>query len=176
MLIDNYLGDHDIAMIGTRTLAEIAENLVAAAKDAKAEPLSLDDAQTIQSYVGISAQARAVTARLRDLERQRGIDISEAVDRFQRRLDLLTGAGVDIGKSMFSAEFGRSLEYYTGFVFEIEAPFIGEGIPVVGGGRYDGLLREVGAPFDVPAVGAAIHTERLLDAIAMDASAAEDEA
>ncbi len=168
-LVDRYLGEHDLEMIGTRTLREIANSLAAAAKDAQAEPLSADDAQTIQSYVGINGQARAVTARLRDLERQRNIDISEAVDRFQRRLDLLGDAGVDIGKSMFSAEFGRALEYYTGFVFEIESPLLGEGVPIVGGGRYDGLLREVGAPFDVPAVGAAIHTERLLDAVSMDA-------
>ena len=174
-LIDDYLAEHDITMIGARTLREIAGNLAAAAKDMNAEPLSAEDTTTIQSYVGISAQARAVTARLRDLMRQRGIDISEAVDRFQRRLDLLAAAGVDIGKSNFSAEFGRSLEYYTGFVFEIEAPLLGEGIPIAGGGRYDGLLREVGAPFDVPAVGAAIHTERLLDAVTLSAAEGEEE-
>jgi ATP phosphoribosyltransferase regulatory subunit len=36
---------------------------------------------------------------------------------------------------------------------------------VAGGGRYDSLLGEVGAPSDVPAVGASIHTERLLAAL-----------
>jgi ATP phosphoribosyltransferase regulatory subunit len=37
--------------------------------------------------------------------------------------------------------------------------------PIAGGGRYDGLLRSIGAPGEVPAVGSAIHTERLLAAI-----------
>ncbi len=60
----------------------------------------------------------------------------------------------------FSAEFGRNLEYYTGFVFEVLATSLGPATPVAGGGRYDQLMRAVGAPADVPAVGAAIHTER----------------
>ncbi len=67
-----------------------------------------------------------------------------------------------IADAEFSAEFGRNLEYYTGFVFEIIAPALGPKSPVAGGGRYDSLLAEVGAPRQVPAVGASIHTERLL--------------
>jgi ATP phosphoribosyltransferase regulatory subunit len=39
---------------------------------------------------------------------------------------------------------------------------LGPASPVGGGGRYDGLLKAVGAPHNVPAVGGAIHTERLL--------------
>ena len=62
----------------------------------------------------------------------------------------------------FSAEFGRNLEYYTGFVFEVIAPALGAKSPVAGGGRYDELLGDAGAPANVPAVGASIHTERLL--------------
>ena len=60
------------------------------------------------------------------------------------------------------AEFGRNLEYYTGFVFEVIAPELGEHSPLAGGGRYDGLLADVGAPSAVAAVGSCIHTERLL--------------
>ena len=47
-------------------------------------------------------------------------------------------------------------------MFEIIAPALGPKSPVAGGGRYDSLLAEVGAPASVPAVGASIHTERLL--------------
>ena len=35
-----------------------------------------------------------------------------------------------------------------------------------GGGRYDELLRVIGAPHPIPAVGAAIYTDRLLLAAA----------
>jgi ATP phosphoribosyltransferase regulatory subunit len=65
----------------------------------------------------------------------------------------------------FSAEFGRTLEYYTGFVFEIASPELGPSSPIAGGGRYDSLMKAVGAPDHVAAVGGAIHTERLLSAI-----------
>ena len=51
-------------------------------------------------------------------------------------------------------------------MFEIIAPQLGPASPVAGGGRYDSLLRQCGAPRAVPAVGAAIHTERLLAAVA----------
>jgi ATP phosphoribosyltransferase regulatory subunit len=50
-------------------------------------------------------------------------------------------------------------------VFEVIAPALGTRSPLAGGGRYDSLLVEVGAPMPVPAVGASIHTERLLAAL-----------
>jgi ATP phosphoribosyltransferase regulatory subunit len=43
---------------------------------------------------------------------------------------------------------------------------------VAGGGRYDSLLAQVGAPANVPAVGASIHTERLLAALEANQEAA----
>jgi ATP phosphoribosyltransferase regulatory subunit len=47
-------------------------------------------------------------------------------------------------------------------VFQIESAGSEEAIG--GGGRYDGLLAYLGAPREVPAIGSAIHTERLLAA------------
>ena len=78
---------------------------------------------------------------------------------------LLAESGVDIAAMEFSAEFGRSVGYYTGFVFEIVVDALGPTSPVGGGGRYDGLLKAVGAPRNVPAVGGAVHTERLLTVV-----------
>jgi ATP phosphoribosyltransferase regulatory subunit len=63
----------------------------------------------------------------------------------------------------FTAHFGRSMEYYTGFVFELrDATGTTE---LAGGGRYDNLLELLGAPRPVTAVGCALHTERLLVAV-----------
>ena len=52
----------------------------------------------------------------------------------------------------------RSLNYYTGMVFEAYAP--GLGYPVCGGGRYDRLLSDFGNAS--PATGFALGIERLL--------------
>ncbi len=52
----------------------------------------------------------------------------------------------------------RDFTYYTGVVFEAYGP--GSGYPLLGGGRYDGLLARFGT--DSPATGFAIGIERVL--------------
>jgi ATP phosphoribosyltransferase regulatory subunit len=152
-------------LIGTRQAAEIAARLLDAAADLRERPLPAETAALIESYVAVRAPARETPDRLARLVGAEGVDLSAGLDAFQRRLDRIAAAGVEIGGASFSAEFGRNLEYYTGFVFEIVAPGLPPRSPVAGGGRYDGLLAEVGAPGPVPAVGASIHTERLLAAL-----------
>ncbi len=56
---------------------------------------------------------------------------------------------------------GRGLPYYTGMVFEIYADGLGPAQQLCGGGRYDGLLRLLGANTDVPAAGFAFGVERI---------------
>jgi ATP phosphoribosyltransferase regulatory subunit len=73
----------------------------------------------------------------------------------------IAARGLDLSTLVFSANFGRNLDYYTGFVFEAHRPDGEAGRPVIGGGRYDGLLRRLGASQDIPAVGAAIWCDRL---------------
>ena len=55
----------------------------------------------------------------------------------------------------------RGLDYYGRTVFEITSGLLGAQSAVCGGGRYDGLVRELGGP-DVPAVGFALGLERFL--------------
>ncbi len=64
----------------------------------------------------------------------------------------------------------RGLDYYTRTVFEFVSETIGAQGTVIGGGRYDGLVQELGgAP--TPALGFAMGLERLL--MQMEASGAE---
>ncbi len=55
----------------------------------------------------------------------------------------------------------RGLDYYTKTVFEIISSEIGAQGTVCGGGRYDGLLKELGGP-EMPGVGFGMGMERLL--------------
>jgi histidyl-tRNA synthetase len=55
----------------------------------------------------------------------------------------------------------RGLDYYTHTAFEIVSPELGSQSTVCGGGRYDGLVEELGGP-PTPAVGWAIGMERLV--------------
>lgn len=55
----------------------------------------------------------------------------------------------------------RGLDYYTKTVFEIIMQSGREGLALCGGGRYDGLVEQLGGP-DLPGVGFGIGTERIL--------------
>ena len=55
----------------------------------------------------------------------------------------------------------RGLDYYTRTVFEFVSEQIGSQGTVLGGGRYDGLIEQIGGP-STPAVGFAAGLERLL--------------
>jgi ATP phosphoribosyltransferase regulatory subunit len=164
-LVVEHLDKAGLELIGTRSAAEIADRLLAGAADRREKPLPAATAALIEGYVAVKTPARAAVDRLATLARGRGVDISAGLHAFAQRLDLIEQTGVNIADAEFSAEFGRNLEYYTGFVFEMIGPALGPRSPVAGGGRYDSLLAEVGAPASVPAVGASIHTERLLAAL-----------
>ena len=55
----------------------------------------------------------------------------------------------------------RGLDYYTKTVFEIVSGMPGAQGTLCGGGRYDGLIKELGGP-ELPAVGFGLGMERLL--------------
>lgn len=78
-------------------------------------------------------------------------------EHFEKVKKMLTDLGVDFE---IDAGIVRGLDYYTRTVFE----FVSEddGLTVLGGGRYDGLVKEVGGQ-DTPAVGFAMGAERLLE-------------
>jgi histidyl-tRNA synthetase len=65
----------------------------------------------------------------------------------------------------------RGLDYYTRTLFEIRAApeKLGAGSTLVGGGRYDGMIANLGGP-QVPAIGFAAGLERLLIASELEAS------
>ena len=168
-LVEAYLEAAGLELVGTRTLPEITDRLLAEAADARQEPLAAATAALIEGYTGLKSPAREAADRIEALIGPHTLDLQAPLAAFRRRLELLAAAGVDTTQATFAAEFGRNLEYYTGFVFEIIAPELGPGSPLAGGGRYDSLLADVGAPARVPAVGSSIHTERLLSVLSAEA-------
>lgn len=156
-----FLAEKAIPLIGARSLSEITTHLVSKAADLKATPLKEETIELIERYLEISAPPRAVGARLNDLAEKSGLDLTHALERYQKRMEWLAKLDVDLSKAQFTAEFGRNLEYYTGFVFQIEHPDLGEDGHIAGGGRYDNLLTSLGAGKHLPAIGAALHLDRL---------------
>jgi histidyl-tRNA synthetase len=65
----------------------------------------------------------------------------------------------------------RGLDYYRRTAFEIHASGIGAQSALGGGGRYDGLIAQLGGP-DLPGIGWGMGLERVLDALAQAGIAA----
>ncbi|MEB3290722.1 MAG: histidine--tRNA ligase [Leptolyngbya sp.] len=76
---------------------------------------------------------------------------------FDRVLAQLSDLGIDF---VLNPRLVRGLDYYTHTAFEIQSSDLGAQATVCGGGRYDGLVQELGGPV-TPAVGWAIGLERL---------------
>ncbi len=82
----------------------------------------------------------------------------ECNSHFERLKECLDAMGISY---TVDGTIVRGLDYYTRTVFEIVSKNIGAQGTVCGGGRYNGLVAELGGP-DLPAVGFGLGLERLL--------------
>jgi histidyl-tRNA synthetase len=92
---------------------------------------------------------------------------------FERVLELLAAEGVEPRLQPYMV---RGLDYYVRTAFEVVAHGLGAQNALGGGGRYDGLVRDLGGP-DVAGIGFALGVERLAIVLggAADAPAARPE-
>ncbi len=93
----------------------------------------------------ISGDPDEAAVELRALSADSRITFNSALDLFESRTGFLAARGVDVRRLKFSTAFGRGLDYYTGFVFELHDPAARVAGQLVAGGRYDGLLTRLGA-------------------------------
>lgn len=82
-------------------------------------------------------------------------------EHFDGLKKLLTAAGIEYE---VDHNLVRGLDYYTKTAFEIQYKPLGAQSAVCGGGRYDGLIEEVGGPA-TPGIGFAMGMERVLLAL-----------
>lgn len=82
-------------------------------------------------------------------------------DHFNEVQALLEAQGVEY---ILDKRLVRGLDYYTRTTFEIQTGALGAQNAIAGGGRYDGLVRELGGP-DIPAIGFAIGFDRLVEVV-----------
>ena len=81
----------------------------------------------------------------------------EARKHFDRVRDLAEKAGVPVQSD---PRLVRGLDYYTSTLFEFSTSALGAQDAILGGGRYDDLVEELGGP-SIPAIGFAAGIERL---------------
>lgn len=160
-LVEDLLAIAGIDAVGGRTASEIADRFLEQAALRSGEPIETDKRRALEDFLAISGDPDEAAAKLRALADDAKLDLDRALDAFELRNGFIAARGVAIGETRFNAAFVRDFDYYTGFVFEARDPARPEARPALGGGRYDGLARRLGATEDIRAVGAAIALDRL---------------
>ena len=97
--------------------------------------------------------AKDITNFLNEDERLAFAETIEALDMLQVEYKINT-------------KLVRGMDYYTGTVFEFTVDSLGAQNAVIGGGRYDNLIEELGGR-KLPAIGFALGIDRLSEIVAM---------
>ena len=139
-------------IIAGRSISEILKRFEKKLQD----PRSFDDGKKIvkiiKSFLQINCKISKLDEKLLDFAKKNNLKKNTFKD-FKSILSLKK-LNQDIH---FIANFGRDVEYYTGIVFEV---FSGKK-EIARGGRYDDLLKSLGAKKNIPAVGAAINLKNI---------------
>ncbi|NIM58247.1 MAG: histidine--tRNA ligase [Candidatus Aminicenantes bacterium] len=85
----------------------------------------------------------------------------ECKEHFNRFCDYLAFYGI---KYRIEPRLVRGIDYYTKTTFEIVSSKLGAQNAIIGGGRYDDMMKEFGGP-DICAIGFALGLERLISVV-----------
>ena len=162
-LVEDLLSIAGITPVGGRSAAEIAERFLDQATLVAGAGMSREKQALAEVFFDIDGAPDAAADAIRRLARDADLDLSEALDTFETRAGFIAAHGLALDEMIFQTSFARQLDYYSGFVFEARDETRDEAI--IGGGRYDRLLKTLGANRDIPAVGAAICINRLRSAL-----------
>lgn len=112
------------------------------------------ESTTAEGLVGDLTAADTDRVRTRLGTTEQGREGLAEIDRV-----LALTQGLPAGRIVFRPAMVRGLDYYTGPIWEVNAP----GYPgsIASGGRYDGLVATLGGP-DLPGCGGSIGIERIL--------------
>jgi ATP phosphoribosyltransferase regulatory subunit len=160
-LVTDLLSIAGISAVGGRSIGEIADRFVEQAELGACSALPGETRALIERFLAVAGMPDDCIATLRALAEDAGISLDPALDLFESRTGFLAASGVDVTRIRFETGFGRGVDYYTGFVFELhdrQGRIDGQ---LVAGGRYDALLTRLGSTRPVAAVGLAVWIERL---------------
>ncbi len=151
-----------LPFIGLRGPEEVEARIDALREDAGAMPISQGQIDLLDALLNVRETLPFALEQLRDL----AVDmpaITEAVYCLQDRIEALDKRGVKVDEVEFEGSFGRTnMEYYDGFVFGFYAEGRADLPAVASGGRYDALTKVLGQGREIPAVGAVIRPEVVL--------------
>ncbi len=138
--------------VAGRSISKILQRFDRKIKD----PRSFSDGQQIvkiiRSFLKINCKLSKLNEKLSNFRKKN--NLKKNIFKDFKSINNLKKLKYDIN---FITNYGRDVEYYTGIVFEV---FSGNK-EIARGGRYDDLLKSLGAKKKIPAVGAAINLKNL---------------
>lgn len=160
-VVEDLLSIAGISAVGGRTPAEIADRFLEQAALTRGAGGHGKAAEALNSYLAIKTDGANAASALEEFAKEFGLDLEAPLAAFKKRLTALEAKGIAPSRLSFEADFGRRLDYYSGFVFEIHADEASGDGPLVGGGRYDKLVTLLGADSQVPAIGFSMWLDRI---------------
>jgi len=139
--------------IASRKVSEILSRFDRKIKDPRSFRENKKIVKIIRDFLKINCSIDKVEKTLQSFVKKNNLSKSVFKD-----LSTIKNLSKINSKTMFSTNFGRDIEYYTGIVFEIYNSSKKE---IARGGRYDGLLKSLGSKKNISAVGAAINLNNL---------------
>jgi len=156
-LVTDMMSIAGATIVGGRTLDEIADRFLEQST-LKSGALPRDALTILKRFLAISGDPDDALGQLRALASDAGLNIDAAIDQVESRTGFMAARGIEPRRISFATAFGRGVDYYTGFEFELQRKGGGDG-PLIAGGRYDGLMTQLGATTPIPAVGFSIWIE-----------------
>src|SRR5437588_9828919 len=150
-LVTDLLSIAGITTVGGRSVGEIADRFLEQAALGAGARLPKQTQETIERFLKIAGDPDEAAADLRALAEESGVALGPAIDLLESRTGFFAAQGMDVARMRFATAFGRGVDYYTGFVFEIHDAQQRTPGQLVGGGRYDALLSRLGAKEPIPA-------------------------
>ncbi|TLP45617.1 ATP phosphoribosyltransferase regulatory subunit [Cohaesibacter sp. CAU 1516] len=164
--VEEMLDIAGLAAVGGRSVGDIAERYMEKAELAANAGWDAGKIDTISRYLAISGSLDDSLSQLQAFDAAEGNPLGGALSQFAERVDAIKASVASDAPICFKADFGRRLDYYSGFNYELN--FEGEASPVAGGGRYDRLLGLLAPRVDanlsleaLPAIGFVIWLDRL---------------
>ena len=118
-LVTDLLSIAGISAVGGRSIGEIADRFVEQAELGASTALPGETRALIERFLAVAGTPDDAVAALRALAEDAGISLDPALDLFESRTGFLAASGVDVTRIRFETGFGRGVDYYTGFVFEL---------------------------------------------------------
>ena len=146
------LKDDQSKVVAGRSIKEIIKRFDHKIKDPRRTNKGKNVSKIIKDFLRIKCPINKAASELNKFFKKYKINL--VVDQ---RYFPLSQNKVSKLNVIFSASFGRQLEYYTGMVFRIDIKSNLKNKNVINGGRYDHLISDLGSKKEVPAVGAALN-------------------